>query len=52
MVALMLMVLVLYRLLDYRHQEDALERVYANTLRLYMASIVLAFCGVGLALFY
>jgi uncharacterized membrane protein len=52
MVALALMVFVLYRLLDYRHQEEALERVYGNTLRLYMASIILAFCGVGLALFY
>lgn len=52
MAALGLMVLVLYRLLDFRHDEEAIERVYGTTLRLYMASIILAFSGVGLALFY
>ena len=52
MFALALMVLVLYRLLDFRHHEDDIERVYGNTLRLYMISIILAFAGVGLALFF
>jgi hypothetical protein len=50
--SLFLMVFVLYRILDIRHSRDELESVYITTLRLYMAAIVLAFLGVGIALFY
>lgn len=50
--ALVLMVLVLYRMLDMRHPMERIEAIYMNTLRLYMAAIVLAFCGVAVALFF
>ncbi|MFO1032587.1 MAG: hypothetical protein U1E15_00240 [Hyphomicrobiales bacterium] len=50
--ALLLMVVVLYRLLDFRHAPEALERIYGSTLKLYMTAIILAFCGVGVALFF
>jgi hypothetical protein len=50
--ALVIMLVVLYRILDIRHQPEKLEQVYITTLRLYMAAIVLAFCGVGVALFF
>ncbi len=50
--SLILMVIVLYRILDIRHQPDKLERIYVTTLRLYMLAIILAFCGVGVALFF
>lgn len=49
--ALMMMVFVLYLLMDFRHKPENLERVYMMTLRLYMTAIILAFCGVGVALF-
>ncbi len=52
LLALALMVYVLFRMLDYRHAPDDLERVYSTTLRLYMTAIVLAFVGVGVALFF
>ena len=50
--ALVIMVLVLYRILDIRHKAETLEQVYVTTLRLYLGAIVLAFCGVGVALFF
>jgi len=50
--ALVLMLIVLYRMLDMRHPEDDVENVYMRTLRLYMAAIILAFCGVAVALFF
>ena len=50
--ALVIMVVVLYRILDIRHRADMLEQVYVTTLRLYLAAIALAFCGVGVALFF
>ena len=50
--ALVIMVIVLYRILDIRHPIEKLEQVYVTTLRLYLAAIVLAFCGVGAALFF
>lgn len=50
--SLILMVIVLYRILDIRHAQDNLESVYVMTLRLYMLAIILAFCGVGVALFF
>ena len=50
--ALVIMVLVLYRILDIRHKAETLEQVYVTTLRLYLAAITLAFCGVGVALFF
>lgn len=50
--SLLLMVFVLYRLLDPRHDPERLESVYLNTLRLYMAAIALAFCGVFVAIFF
>ena len=52
MPALVIMVVVLYRILDIRHRADKLEQVYITTLRLYLTAIVLAFCGVGVALFF
>ena len=50
--ALVIMVLVLYRILDIRHKAETLEQVYVTTLRLYLAAITLAFCGLGVALFF
>jgi hypothetical protein len=50
--ALLLMLVVLYRLLDFRHAPNTLDQVYGTTLKLYMTAIVLAFCGVGVALFF
>ena len=50
--ALVIMVLVLYRILDIRHKAETLEQVYVTTLRLYLFAIMLAFCGVGVALFF
>ena len=50
--SLILMVVVLYRILDIRHAQDRLEPVYVLTFRLYMLAIVLAFCGIGAALFF
>ena len=47
-----LMLFVLYRILDSRHAPDELERIYISTLRLYMSAVVLAFCGVGVAVFF
>ncbi len=50
--AIILMVLVLYRMLDMRHPVERVEKIYTNTLRLYMAAIILAFFGVAAALFF
>ena len=50
--SLALMLIVLYRILDIRHQPENLERTYITIFRLYMTSIILAFCGVGFALFF
>lgn len=50
--SLILMVIVLYRILDIRHKPEKLERVYVLTFRLYMTAIVLAFVGIGGALFF
>ena len=50
--ALVMMVVVLYRILDIRHNAETLEQVYVTTLRLYLLAIALAFCGVGVALFF
>ena len=49
-VALALMCLVLYRLLDIRPSAATAARAYVGTFRLYMASIVLAFAGLGMAI--
>lgn len=51
-VSILLMVFVLYRMLDIRHPQEELEQIYIGTLRLYFTAIVLAFCGVGIALFF
>ena len=50
--ALVIMVVVLYRILDIRHKAERLEHIYVTTLRLYLLAIVLAFSGVGVALFF
>ena len=50
--SLVMMVIVLYRQLDFRHNPQHLDRIYATTLRLYMTAIILAFIGVGVALFF
>ncbi len=50
--SLVLMLFVLYRILDISHPQENLEEVYIITLRLYMTAIILAFCGVGVALFF
>ncbi|MDE2385161.1 MAG: hypothetical protein KGO53_11135 [Alphaproteobacteria bacterium] len=50
--ALVIMVIVLYRILDIRHKADEVVAIYTTTLRLYMLAIVLAFVGVGAALFF
>ena len=50
--SLLLMLFVLYRILDIRHPEENLVNIYVVTLRLYMVAIILAFCGVGVALFF
>ena len=50
--SLVLMVIVLYRILDIRHQPEKLEKVYVLTFRLYMAAIIMAFVGIGGALFF
>lgn len=50
--SLAMMLFVLYRILDIRHASEDLERIYVSTLRLYMTAIVLAFAGVGAALFF
>ena len=49
-VALSLMCLVLYRLLDIRPSAEAAGRAYVGTFRLYMASIIMAFAGLGMAI--
>ncbi len=49
-VALALMCAVLYRLLDIRPSAEAAGRAYVGTFRLYMASIILAFMGLGMAI--
>ncbi len=50
--SLVMMLVVLYLILDIRHAPENLERIYIRIFRLYIASIVLAFLGVGVALFY
>lgn len=50
--SLLLMVIVLYRILDFRKPPEQLAASYLTTLRLYMVAIILAFLGVGLALFF
>ena len=50
--SLVLMVIVLYRILDIRHQPEELENVYVLTFRLYMIAIIMALVGVGGALFF
>lgn len=50
-VAIAMMCLVLFRLLDLRHPEHAQGKRYDTTFRLYSGSILLAFAGVGVALF-
>lgn len=50
--SLILMVIVLYRILDIRHQQETLEKVYILTFKLYMTAIVMALVGVGGALFF
>jgi hypothetical protein len=50
--ALVIMVVVRDRILDIRHRADVLEQVYVTRLRLYLAAIALAFCGVRVALFF
>ncbi|MBG1233617.1 hypothetical protein [Aestuariivirga litoralis] len=50
--ALVLMLLVLYRMLDMRHKVEDVETIYMRTLRLYMTAIIMAFCGVAAALFF
>ena len=50
--SLMMMLFVLYRILDIRHEPENLIGTYVTTFRLYMISIILAFCGVGVALFF
>jgi hypothetical protein len=49
--AQLFMLVVLYRLLDFRHAPDSLDQVYGIAPRLSMTTIALAFCGVGVALF-
>ena len=46
------MVIVLYRILDIRHRPEKLEKVYVLTFRLYMTAIIMAFVGIGGALFF
>ena len=50
--SLILMLFVLYRILDIRHEPENLGRTYLTIFRLYMISIILAFSGVGVALFF
>lgn len=50
--SLVLMVIVLYRILDIRHRPEKLEKVYVLTFRLYMTAIIMAFVGIGGALFF
>lgn len=49
--AIAIMCLVLFRLLDIRPPEDREAERYALTFRLYCGGILLAFAGVGAALF-
>jgi hypothetical protein len=47
--ALSLMCIVLYRILDIRAEPDAAAHGYVNTFRIYIASVILAFVGLGIA---
>lgn len=49
--AIAMMCLVLFRLLDIRQSEDVIAGRYQTTFYLYCSSIILAFSGVGAALF-
>jgi hypothetical protein len=49
--AIAMMCLVLFRLLDIRQIPDGAVRRYRTTFQIYCSSIVLAFVGVGAALF-
>jgi hypothetical protein len=51
LLAIVLMCIVLFRLLDIRQPEHVQEERYVRTFQLYVAAIVIAVSGVGLALF-
>lgn len=51
LIAVAMMCQVLFRLLDYRNPEEDQAARYDRTFQLYRLSIVLAFGGVGLAVF-
>lgn len=51
MVAIAMMCLVLFRLLDIRQPDHVIAGRYHATFQLYCGSIMLAFAGVGVALF-
>lgn len=51
LLAIALMCVVLFRLLDIRQPDHVQEERYIQTFRLYVAAIVIAVSGVGLALF-
>ena len=50
MVAIAMMCLVLFRLLDIRHPDHVMASRYETTFRLYCSAIMLAFAGIGVAL--
>ena len=50
LLALTLMCVVLYRILDIRTPAERAERGYVTTFRFYVAAIALAFSGLGVAL--
>lgn len=51
LLSIALMCIVLFRLLDIRQPEHIQEQRYYRTFQLYVAAIVIAVSGVGLALF-
>lgn len=51
LVSIAMMCMVLFRILDIRRADDAMVAHYQVTFRFYVASIIMAFAGVGFALF-